>query len=158
MTGGSGNDTLTGGAGNDLLAGDDDADVFFGGADDTVVGGEGGTDSDVLFLDGSTVQSVTYGGGNNEAGTVTFIGGGTLTFSEIEQVRVSGQVDGTTGNDTIGPGFTDSDGDQVDGIDGNNDTINAGGATTWSLAVLATTGFTAARVRTRSAAAPGMTA
>jgi Ca2+-binding RTX toxin-like protein len=114
LDGGADNDTLTGGAGADSLSGGDGADVFFGDAGDTVVGGEGGTDNDTLIL--SNVESITYGGGKNESGTVTFTassGGGTLTFSEIETIRMAGVVDGTSGNDSMGVGYTDAEGDRI---------------------------------------------
>ena len=130
LHGGLGNDTLIGGAGADTLRGWDDADVIYGGAGDLVIGGEGGIDNDTLFLNYADVESITYGGGNNEAGTVTFTaasGGGTLTFSEIESVQFVGAVEGTTGNDSMGIGYTDAEGDQIDGSDGLNDTIFAGG-------------------------------
>ena len=126
LLGGAGADTLTGGLGADSLLGSNDADMIFGGAGDTVVGGEGGTDNDTLVLTYADVQTITYGGGTNEAGTVTFTaasGGGTLTFSEIENVTYAGPVDGTAGNDVMTPGYTDINGDQVDGTDGINDTI-----------------------------------
>ena len=126
LYGGIGNDILTGGAGNDSMVGGDDADTFYAGAGDTVVGGEGatsGTDNDTLVLNFADVQSISYGGGNNEAGTVTFYGGGTLTFSEIENITFAGPVDGTSGGDLMGPNYTDLNGDQIDGADGVNDTI-----------------------------------
>ncbi len=37
-----------------------------------------------------------------------------------------GVVDGTAGDDLMQPGFTDADGDQIDGSDGDNDVIEAG--------------------------------
>ena len=127
--GGDGADTLLGDAGADSLVGGGDADVIYGGAGDTVQGGETGTDSDTLVLNYADVESITYGGGTNEAGTVTFTaasGGGTLTFSEIESIQYTGVVDGTSGNDTIGSGYVDAQGDELDGSDGNNDTVLAG--------------------------------
>ena len=129
LTGDLGNDALVGGAGADSLSGGNDADTIYGGAGDTVVGGEGGTDNDTLVLNYADVQSITYGGGNNEAGTVTFTaasGGGTLTFSEIENVTFAGPVDGTAGADSMGIGYVDVNGDIIDGADGDADTILAG--------------------------------
>ena len=67
-----------------------------------------GIDNDTLVLNWADVQSITYGGGNNEAGTVTFYGGGTLTFSEIENVVLQGVVDGTAGDDVMPWGYTDA--------------------------------------------------
>ena len=106
------------------MEGGADADLFYGTAGDVVLGGETGTDSDRLIL--SNVQSITYGGGNDEAGVVTFTaasGGGSLTFSEIENIQIIGAVDGTLGNDTMAVGYTDANGDVIDGADGINDTI-----------------------------------
>jgi Ca2+-binding RTX toxin-like protein len=130
--GGDGADTISGGTGNDMLVGGGDADTFYvmaGEGDDTVQGGETGTDNDTLILNYADVESITYGGGNNEAGAVTFTaasGGGTLTFSEIENIQYTGVVDGTSGNDSIGLGYVDAQGDELDGSDGNNDTVLAG--------------------------------
>lgn len=145
--GGSGNDVLYGGDGNDTLSGADgadviygglgsdsinggnDADTIYGGAGDNIDGGEGvttGTDNDILIVEAGSV--ITYGGGTNEAGSITLASGGTLTFSNIENVLFAGTVDGTAGDDTMAAGYSDLNGDQVDGTDGDNDTIfgNAG--------------------------------
>ncbi len=128
---GGGKDTLHGGAGADTLMGDADADVIHGAAGDSVVGGETvttGQDSDTLVLNYADVAQVTYGGSNNEAGTVSFHSGGTLSFHEIETIQYTGAVDGTSGADSMGAGYTDAQNDQVDGADGLHDTIfgNAG--------------------------------
>lgn len=123
---GAGDDTLIGGAGADSLLGGLGSDSIFGGVGDTVVGGEDGTDSDTLFVRFADIDSITYGGGTNEAGTVTYSGGGTLSFSEIEQIRFADAVDGTAGNDSMAPGYTDAQGDQIDGTDGLNDAIFGG--------------------------------
>ena len=120
--GGSGNDTLNGGSGNDAITGGDDADRLLGGAGDTVTGGEGGDDNDTLAA--NDVASVVYGGGNNEAGTLTFTDGRTLIFSQIEKLQLNGGnpdgiIYGTAGNDVIGAGYVDANGDVID----NNDSI-----------------------------------
>ena len=131
VSGGTGNDTLNGWWGSDAVYGGDDADVIYGAAGDTVFGGEGvtsGADNDTLVLQYGTVQSISYGGGTNEAGTVTFTaasGGGSMTFSEVERIQYAGAVDGTSGDDLIVPTYADDQGDLVDGADGNNDTILA---------------------------------
>lgn len=131
LLGESGNDLLNGGLGADSMWGGDGADRFFGGAGDSILGGEGGTDADTLFVEYGS--GVVYGGGNNEAGTVNLASGGTLSFAEIETIRFIGMVDGSAGNDVMGIGFTDSDGDVMadgaDRIDGGagDDNINAGG-------------------------------
>jgi len=141
ILGQAGDDTLEGGAGNDSLNGGDGADSLYGGADrdvitgsggDVVDGGEAGDDFDTLIVD--DVASVTYGGGNNEAGTVTFNDASTLTFTNIEQLIVNGVapptadgiVHGTAGDDTMTIGYTDAQGDIIDGADGLNDVIHAG--------------------------------
>jgi Ca2+-binding RTX toxin-like protein len=155
LGGGLGNDTLVGGEGNDNIAGNEGDDFIVLGAGDyasggtgndiftldntltgnaaiTIVGGENTGDNDVLDLRGLTGAVVTFGGGNNEAGMASYqnTAGETLTiaFSEIETVLQdpADVVDGTVGDDTMLPGFTDLDGDQVDGADGLNDTIVAG--------------------------------
>ena len=126
LFGSAGNDTLIGGTGQDFINGGDDADVIYAGAGDTVFGGEGGTDNDTLVLNWADVESITYGGGNNEAGVVTFTaasGGGTLTFSEIEAINYIGPVDGTAGDDVMTIGHIDAQGDIIDGADGDVDTI-----------------------------------
>jgi Ca2+-binding RTX toxin-like protein len=125
VDGGAGRDVLYGGAGNDSLYGGADADTIYGGAGDVIDGGEtttaGGTDNDTLVVEAGSV--VTYGGGNNESGTIALASGGTLSFSNIENIAFIGPVDGTSGNDVMGAGFVDANGDQIDGSDGLNDTI-----------------------------------
>ncbi|WP_395539853.1 Hint domain-containing protein [Neotabrizicola sp. sgz301269] len=136
ILGGDGNDSLLGGAGDDSLDGGLGADEIHGGAGrDQIVGGggdtvDGGAGQDTLVV--NDVASVSYGG--DWAGTVTFNDSSVLTFSAIERLVVDGVatdlpdglVDGTAGADTIGPGFTDSQGDAIDGADGDNDTVLAG--------------------------------
>ncbi len=129
VNGGTGNDILTGGAGNDSLYGGDDVDYFYGGAGDVVDGGEGGNDNDTLNLIG--VSSITYGGGNNEAGTVNFTAGGAMTFANIEKLVINGGpngvVDGLASGEVMNAGYTDLQGDQIDGADGDPDTIYGNG-------------------------------
>ncbi|SMX38034.1 Hint domain-containing protein [Octadecabacter ascidiaceicola] len=132
--GGSGDDTLTGGDGADTIIGGADQDVIYGGAGDVIDGSETGTDNDTLIVSG--VDYIDYDT-NPENGTVYFEGGGSLTFTNIENVVVSdrdGTVSGTAGNDTINSGYVgDPDGDQVDDTDAileghepNDDLIEAG--------------------------------
>ena len=123
---GAGDDTLIGGSGGDFLAGGFGSDSFYGGSGDTILGGEGGSDNDTLFLSFADVTEITYGGGTNESGSVLFNDGGTLSFSEIEAIVFADAVDGTSGNDSMGVGFTDAQGDQIDGTDGPRDVIFAG--------------------------------
>ena len=132
LSGDAGNDSLDGGAGDDTLSGGADRDTFIGGAGDVVDGGEAGDDFDTLIV--NDVASVTYGGGNDEAGTVYFNDGSTLTFQNIEQLIVDGVptvltdgiVQGTAGDDTMTPDYVDAQGDIIDGADGLNDVIQAG--------------------------------
>ncbi len=133
LNGGAGDDSIFGGDGNDLIVsgqgadsvdGGADADTIYGGANDTIIGGETtttGTDNDVLVVE--TGSTIFYGGGNNESGTVLLASGGSLTFSGIENILFAGPVDGTSGNDTMASGYTDLNGDQIDGTDGLDDTI-----------------------------------
>jgi len=103
VLGGSGDDLIIGGAGADDLSGGDDQDTFtFGageGIGDTVDGGAGGTDHDVLDLTGSVTEggslSIHYTGddsnGNGKDGYVNYFDAdgnftGKLQFTEIEEV------------------------------------------------------------------------
>ena len=135
LDGGTGDDTLTSGTGADTLSGGDDQDSIYAGSNDTVDGGEGGTDFDVLYV--SDVASIAYDPANSENGTVTFNDGSTLAFTNIEDVIIEdqdGTVSGTAGDDIIDTGYTgDPDGDMVDagdaiiiGHDANDDLIEAG--------------------------------
>ncbi len=95
IDGGIDNDVITGGEGEDQLFGGQGSDTFLGGnGGDVVVGGEDapsgtfpdGADIDVLDLTGSNVERIEYVPGDPEAGTVFFMDGTTMTFSEIENV------------------------------------------------------------------------
>lgn len=142
LSGQAGDDTIMGYGGDDSLDGGDDADTFVihdGFGNDTIVGGEGGTDTDTIDLSalGGAV-TVTYTG--DEAGTITD-GTDTITFSEIEHLILtdsSDSVDGTgadnginvsaeDGDDTIIGSTTNSDSsDTIDGGAGND--VIVGGA------------------------------
>jgi len=140
LQGGVGNDTLTGGAGLDTLSGGDDRDVIYGGVGDLVDGNEGGDDFDQLWVTG--VASVAYLTPDRENGTITFVGGGTLSFSNIEALYIDGiiynppdgTVSGTAGDDLIDGAYTgDPHTDRVDNADAilpgdapNDDLILAG--------------------------------
>ncbi|TCP44298.1 Hint domain-containing protein [Rhodovulum marinum] len=122
LTGGAGNDTLWGTAGNDTLSGRAGDDILRGGtgndrllggdgADtillennfdrDTIYGGEGGTDSDLVDLT-SVTGPVTVDYYGNEQGIVTD-GLDTATFYEIEGFTLTGQADFlTAGADSLG--------------------------------------------------------
>jgi Hint domain-containing protein/hemolysin type calcium-binding protein len=114
ISGNAGDDTLTGGTGADVLygglgadsitfnvgdtatGGDGDdtftLDILTGGpAGITITGGEGNeTAGDTLNLQGqvNSAADIVYGGGNNEAGTITLRDGTVVTFSEIENIVI----------------------------------------------------------------------
>jgi Ca2+-binding RTX toxin-like protein len=118
LDGGSGADRLDGGSEADTLRGGDDQDTLVAGSGDLLDGGEGGADADVASV--ADVLRVTYGGGNNESGTITFTDNTTATFQNIETLQFGGRdglVTGTSGADTIGAGYADAQGDLIDGND-----------------------------------------
>src|SRR5204863_3483325 len=72
IDGGPGNDTLDGAGGIDTLNGDDDSDTIVGdnAAGDTLDGGSGGTDADVLDYSAvATGVNVNLSGGGDDAAT-----------------------------------------------------------------------------------------
>ncbi|MEP4197732.1 MAG: Hint domain-containing protein [Aliishimia sp.] len=139
IEGGTGSDTISGGLGSDSLSGGGGDDTFviqddFG--NDTITGGEGGIDTDVIDLSAVTGPvTVTYTA--NEAGTITN-GSDTLNFSEIEKIVLTDQadvVDATAdsagidieagdGDDTISGGTGD---DKVSGGSGNDTFVYSAG-------------------------------
>lgn len=127
MLGGAGNDTLNGGAGADQMLGEGGDDLFVttpGFGSDTIIGGETGeTFGDILDASGLTTGvNLVYSA--PEAGTLSD-GVSTLTFSEIEAVRLgSGNdtVQGSTGDDVLASGA----GDDVVTTGAGNDTVEAG--------------------------------
>ncbi|MGB0903745.1 MAG: Hint domain-containing protein, partial [Mangrovicoccus sp.] len=91
LVGGAGSDTLSGYAGNDTLEGGDDADLFQITDDhdtDSILGGEGGTDSDTLaFFNWASTDGVSVTFSGAEAGSYDFIdaaASGEGSFAEIE--------------------------------------------------------------------------
>ncbi len=102
IEGNGGDDMLTGGAGNDEIYGGDDRDTIIGGAGDTVDGGAGGDDYDVLDLTGQgpfvvtgpdgTGDPIPDSNGNGLDGQVQFIDadgnptGEVIDFTEIEEI------------------------------------------------------------------------
>lgn len=153
LDGGTGDDDLILGAGDSAAGGTGDDEFRFdntltGTTTITIVGGEGGEDltdptnggtGDVMDLRGLPGLTITYNtldptwnGLTSESGTATFrntLGQTvTITFSQIERILtdLDGRVDGTSGNDSIGPGYFDGQGDLIDGWDGLNDSIAAG--------------------------------
>ncbi|SEP94465.1 Hemolysin-type calcium-binding repeat-containing protein [Loktanella sp. DSM 29012] len=139
--GGTDADTLFGGAGNDELIGDDGNDTLVGGSGDDQQFGNGGDDTFVVDNDfgndlviGGETQEVTgdvldatattqnltldltqNGAADGESGTLSN-GAQTLTFAEIEAVRLG------SGNDTV---LGSSDDDSVASGAGN-DTLTGG--------------------------------
>ncbi|MGI3170716.1 Hint domain-containing protein [Pseudooceanicola sp. C21-150M6] len=91
---GSGDDLVTGASGDDTLSGDAGSDTFVltGANNYDISGGEdaGDTDYDVLDISAlgaaGEVSQITYGGGNNESGTIQFSNGDVATFSGIEHI------------------------------------------------------------------------
>ncbi len=145
--GGAGFDVITTSKGDDILFSGDSAnidedfgdslfagggsDILYAGRGDYVDGGATGTDLDTLYVQGG-IDSIIYSGGANEAGTVYYKDGNTLTFTEIEDVQWSpdlsdGTVNGTFFSDVYVPGYADDQGDSIDGNDGDNDIIDMGG-------------------------------
>lgn len=100
--GNAGDDTITTGAGNDAAFGGADADTIFGSSGDTVDGGAGGRDNDVLDITGQgpfvltgpdgTGSPVADSNGNGLDGRVVFVDengdpdGRILNFTEIESI------------------------------------------------------------------------
>ena len=158
VDGSGGADTIFGGAGQDTLSGNSGDDVLYSDSgDDSVYGGRGsdyiwitqgtsayiegnsGDDTiDFSGLTGTTISSINYYGGSSTDGYVIFDNGERLEFRSVENFYGlgDGTVDGTSGNDSMGPGYADGDLDYIGDADGydndtimgyaGNDTINAG--------------------------------
>ncbi|WP_138933543.1 Hint domain-containing protein [Roseovarius arcticus] len=128
LLGGAGNDTLESWEGDELLDGGDDADTFLiteGSGNDTIIGGEGGTDNDTIDLSGlSGPVTVTYHSSESDSGTITD-GANTITFSEIEHLILTDQNDSVDGSDTYSGLHGDAPGIKVD-AGGGNDTVIGG--------------------------------
>ncbi|WP_254054779.1 Hint domain-containing protein [Pseudophaeobacter sp. EL27] len=95
MFGGNDNDLLIGGAGADVMHGESGADTFQmsdGFGNDTLTGGEAGVDQDTVDLTGVTSSGVTVSYTGDEAGTISD-GSDTITFSEIESLKLTGNDD-----------------------------------------------------------------
>jgi len=132
---GSGQDTI-------LLADGSGADAVTGFAAPTDNGDGTYTGNDLLDVsamtrpDGepvTTADVVVTADGNGNA-VLTFPGGESLTLigvdptavdsvAELTAMGIPGPIDGTSGDDVMGVGYSDADGDQIDGTDGLNDTI-----------------------------------
>jgi Ca2+-binding RTX toxin-like protein len=141
-----GDDTIIGGLGADSLFGEGGDDTFVvgsaaEGAGDVISGGNGPdetTDLDVLDLRGAGEVTIDDAADANDAGatagTVTFEDGSTLEFEGIEEILQDpdgpvpdGIVDGLDAGELMNPGYTDAEGDQIDGTDGIDDLINGNG-------------------------------
>ncbi|WP_420397174.1 choice-of-anchor L domain-containing protein [Nioella sp.] len=137
INGGTGNDTLDGGTGADLISGaggsdsilgGDDADtvmVFDGYGADTIAGGEGGVDADIL--DASwigadlTLDLSANGAADNESGTLTSTTAGDVaTFTEIESVVLGSGDDSVTGSSVDDSVATGAGADTVAGGQGDD--------------------------------------
>ena len=147
LIGGDGDDQLTGGEGKDNISGGAGKDTIFGGTDgDEVDGGAGGfnadpalnTDDDTLDLTGLNFRLRDLepdSNGNGQNGTVDLYNAdgtsaGSFKFTEIENIigeEMAGPVDGLDSGEDMAPGYTDAQGDQIDGTDGINDTIFGNG-------------------------------
>ncbi|KNG95423.1 Hint domain-containing protein [Pseudaestuariivita atlantica] len=128
ISGDGGADTIDGGLGADTIYGASGNDVITGGAGDVIDGGEDPDGGDTDILNVYDVASVQYTdaagnpvGGTSEFGIVTFINGGTATFSNIETLNAlvsDNIVSGTAGADTIDATYAgDPDGNFVDNSD-----------------------------------------
>ena len=151
VDGGDDDDVITGGAGSDTLNGGDDDDTFIiddvaDAPGDHVDGGDGGTDFDTLDLRGAGpveyVGLVPDSDGNGFDGAVQLLdptNGSVVTvvtFTNIENFLddgpfepggpgPNGVVEGTEGNDDMGIGYVDADGDQI--TNGDNVVFGFGG-------------------------------
>lgn len=127
-------------AGDDIMNGRGSADYLDGGSgedtflitgspgNDTIVGGEGGSDQDLLDLTGiAGPVTITYSA--PEAGTVV-VGADTITFSEIETIYASSGADtvtGSTSGDTI---YGDAGNDEITANAGNDSVLGGAGRDT----------------------------
>ncbi|GGD35748.1 Hint domain-containing protein [Sinisalibacter lacisalsi] len=124
IDGGAGDDAIWGGAGDDQMLGGDGMDTFVlhdGHGSDTIAGGEGGPDWDVIDANAITGDStLTFTG--DEAGTLV-TGTDSAAFTEIEEVRLG------AGDDSIDASATSS-GVTVDAGAGDDLVIGGAGADT----------------------------
>ncbi|MBO9465083.1 Hint domain-containing protein [Tropicibacter sp. R15_0] len=126
---GQGDDSIYGGTGSDQLFGEDDADVFYvedSFGNDTIFGGEGGTDDDTI--DASAVTSgITVQLSGSETGTLTD-GTDTISFSEIESFLLTDQADSLdASSDSSGLSVEAGAGDDTIHGGTGGDTIVGGG-------------------------------
>lgn len=81
-----------------------------------------GAGADQTALEAKAIESLTLNSISS-----TFSNGLTASREAGNYVTPDGIVDGTSGDDAIKAGYVDAQGDAVDGFDGNNDSISAGG-------------------------------
>lgn len=98
IVGGAGADQIWGGAGSDSLTGGADADTFWtdqtSGTGDTIIGGETGTDTDILSLADNSGLGVTVTFSGSEAGSYSYVSGAASgSFSQIEGFYLSAGAD-----------------------------------------------------------------
>ncbi len=128
MYGGNDDDLLVGGSGDDQMHGEADADTFQmsdGFGNDTLTGGEAGNDLDTVDVSAVTTGvTVTYTG--DEAGTITD-GSDTITFSEIEALKLTDQGDVVDASaDSAGVSIDAGAGDDTITLGSGNDSITTG--------------------------------
>lgn len=124
-----GADTIDGGAGDDYIDGGDDSDNIFlsdNFGSDTIVGGEGGVDDDVLDFTNLT-QGVYVNLSSTEAGTASS-GSNSATFSEIERFNLSNQNDSFNGSSATEGFNVEANGGNDSVMGGSGDDTISGGA------------------------------
>ena len=117
-----GADTINGGAGDDYIDGGGDADSFFFSdtfGSDTIVGGEGGVDDDLMDFSNLS-QGVQLVLSSTEAGSASS-GTDSAVFSEIERFTLSNQDDSFDGTAATGA-------INVDGGGGHDSIVSGAGA------------------------------
>ena len=124
FVGGSGNDTVTGNLGDDTYFGGDGSDVFVLGegiGNDSIHGGDGGEDEDLLDFAGVTTDlSVTLT--KDEGGTAT-TDGTNLAFDGIEQFSLGSSndvFDASASDAPVTGGYGNAGTDSLTGSSGND--------------------------------------
>ncbi|MGB7241717.1 MAG: Hint domain-containing protein [Sulfitobacter sp.] len=78
--------------------------------------------ADQAALEAKPVTSITFDSVADDDDDFLY-----ATRYDASYAEPDGTVDGTSGDDSIGPGYVDAQGDAVDGWDGDDDEIDAGG-------------------------------
>jgi len=81
---------------------------------------ESGANADQTALEAKPITSLTLDSFISAAGSLS------NTRQAGNFVEPDGTIQGTTGNDVIGSGYTDGDGDAIDGFDGDDDIVLGG--------------------------------